>query len=173
MPAGNYADFAARLPMQSQICPLALSNGTFTFNHIGRSVVLCPNRLTGLVDWHLAPAGSEKVDCGLLPDLPDLTIKTHWLGAYLDAWRRGVAGATGHDLADSVQVQNVICAECNSVVEGLNQQVNMPARAGGPVTCSATASCKMPRAWEAAASVGSRYTKGYNPLSTCLGYLCT
>lgn len=56
----NYADFASRLPMPVQICPLTNLNATFTFKHIGRSLVLCPNPVTGLVDGVLEARGSER-----------------------------------------------------------------------------------------------------------------
>lgn len=159
--------------MTTQICPLNNLNGTFTFNHIGQAVLLCPDRSSGLVNWQLYPKGSEQLDCGSGVDLPDLTVKTHWLGAYLDSWRRALASATGDDLSTSVQIANTICSDCSGFFLDQNKQMNMPARGGGPVSCTAKASCNNRKAWDAAALVGHSYTKVYSPLSLCLGYMCT
>lgn len=168
----NYADFAARLPLPVQVCPTNLT-ATFSFYHVGRSLVLCPNPTTGLVDGVLEPRGSERLDCGVLSDVPDLTIRTHWLGSYFDAWRRHYVQATGLSLANDVRLQSVMCEACSLSFLSLAKQLNVPARAGGPVTCAVHANCNNRRAWDAAALVGSTYTKSYNPLSLCMTYICS
>jgi hypothetical protein len=169
----NYADFAARLPLPVQICPLTNASTTFSFYHIGRSLVLCPNPSTGLVDAVLEPRGSERLDCGILADVPDLSVRTHWLGSYLDAWRRHYAQATGMNLADDVRLRSVMCADCSLSFLNIAKQINVPARAGGPVTCAVHANCNNRRAWDAAALVDGTYMKSYNPLSVCMQYICS
>ncbi|KAF8058124.1 hypothetical protein HT031_005784 [Scenedesmus sp. PABB004] len=171
----NYADFAARLPAQAQACPLTHADGTtFGFRHVGRSLVLCPNPRSGLVDWALAPRGSETLSCGILADLPDLSVTTHWLGSYLDAWRRGFVAATGRSPAADPRLANVACSECSRTFMDRAAQANLPARAGGPVACSVSASCSRADAWDAAAALGGGASvKRFNPFSVCLGYQCT
>jgi pimeloyl-ACP methyl ester carboxylesterase len=170
----NYADFAARLPLPLQVCPLTNISATYSFYHIGRSLVLCPNPSTGLVDGVLEPRGSERLDCGILSDVPDLSIRTHWLGSYLDAWRRHYMQATGLELADDARLRSVMCEECSLTFLNIAKQINVPARAGGPVTCAVHANCSNRRAWDAAALVGSStYMKSYSPLSVCMQYLCS
>lgn len=198
----NFGDFASRLPMQTQICPSAariLSN--FEFRHVGRSVVLCPESATGLTNWRLSAEGSETLDCAHR-DPSDLTLTTHWLGPYLDAWRRAHATAypmnirkTPHltanvtmeatngttlamlqsvNLATDPCITSIMCEECSlSFPNDRNKQLNVPARAGGPIGCCTSASCSMQSAWDAVATIGAQITRTFNPLSVCSGYICT
>ncbi|KAF6261022.1 hypothetical protein COO60DRAFT_1459317 [Scenedesmus sp. NREL 46B-D3] len=106
---------------------------------------------TGLVNGVLEPRGSERLDCGILSDVPDLSVRTHWLGSYLDAWRQHYLQATGRSLAGDVHMGSIMCAECSLSFLNLAKQMNVPARAGRPVTCAVHASCNSRRAWDAVA----------------------
>lgn len=171
----NFADFASRLPMTRQICTSATLLGTFEFRHIGRALVLCPDAATGLANWHMFSNGSEVLDCGPRPDTPDFTVTTHWLGPYLDAWRRAHTSALAeYVLAEDPHVKSVLCDECSlSFPKDRDKQLNVPARAGGPIGCCTSASCSIRSAWNAVASVGDELTRSFNPQSTCTGYICT
>lgn len=170
----NYADVVARLPGQQQFCTSMALRRSFTFRHIGRSVLLCPDIETGLVDWRLRPNGTEVVDCGVQPDRPDIALNTHWLGAYFDAWRRGHASASGTDLGKDPYIKSVVCDECSlSFPHDHAKQLNVIARAGGPVGCSSAASCSRRDAWSAVADVGGEFAVRFNPASACVGYVCT
>jgi hypothetical protein len=172
----NFGDFASRLPMQTQFCPSAarlLSN--FQFRHVGRSLVLCPDSTTGLTDWHLYANGSEALNCGNdRPDAPDFTVTTHWLGPYLDAWRRAHAAALGIKLASDPLIASVICEACSlSFPNDRAKQLNVPARAGGPIGCCTSASCSQQSAWDAVVAIKAQVIRSFNPASVCRGYICT
>jgi hypothetical protein len=172
----NFGDFASRLPMQKQICPSAarlLSN--CQFRHVGRSLVLCPDAATGLTDWHLYANGSEALNCGTdRPDAPDFTVTTHWLGPYLDAWRRAHAAALGVKLASDPLIASVVCEACSlSFPNDRAKQLNVPARAGGPIGCSTSASCSQQSAWDAVVAIKAKVVRSFNPASVCRNYICT
>lgn len=170
----NFGDFASRLPMTSQVCTSARLISNFDFGHVGRAIVLCPDAQTGLTNWHLYPNGTEVLDCGPRPDAPDFTVSTHWLGSYLDAWRRAYTAVYNETLAEDIFVSSVMCSQCSlSFPEDRAKQLNVPARAGGPIGCSTTASCTEKPAWEAAALVGTQLTRSFNPASTCDKFTCT
>lgn len=170
----NHADFAVRLPMQMQPCPPAsplAPPGMHAFRHVGRSALLCPNTSSGLVEWHVDASGtSEELDCGRSSggDVPDLTVTTHWLGSYMDAWRRATS-----DMADTSGVASVMCDACALQYLDRDQQLNVPARAGGPVACGTSSSCNRLPAWQAATAVGTMVIKSFSPLSSCVTYVCS
>lgn len=170
----NYRDFASRLPMTWQVCTSLWLIGNFEFRHIGRAVVLCPDAQSGLAHWNLYPNGTEVLDCGSQDDTPDFSVMTHWLGAYLDAWRRAHTAAVTSALVSSPYITSVMCQQCSlSFPTDRAKQLNVPARAGGPVACCTTASCSQRSAWEAVAGVGSTLSRSYDPASTCDGFICT
>lgn len=170
----NYADFAARLPLQTQLCPLSTLTGVFQFAHVGQALLLCPNYRTGLVDWRISPSGTENLDCHMRPDPPDLTVTTHWLGSYLDAWRRGYASALNSYLNDDPRVLAVMCDECSlNFPLDRAKQLNVVARAGGPMGCSTSASCNKRTAFNAVAQIGDHFLRKFNPASICLTFVCT
>jgi hypothetical protein len=194
----NFADCAARLPRESQLCPVLSFRGpsSFEFRHVGQSVVLCPDASTGLTRWRLFRQGAENLDCGgssntsssssssssggdSTPDVPDISVTTHWLGSYFDAWRRGRAlalqGGRGNATRPHPLVAAVMCDECSLRLPlEPAKQLNVVARAGGPVGCSCSSSCSSSGAWEAATGVGDGLlSREFNPNSTCVGYLCT
>lgn len=175
----NFGDFASRLPRERQICTSATKLlSTFSFRHIGRAVVLCPDAGTGLTRWRLFQNGSETLDCGRTPDTPDYTVTTHWLGPYLDAWRRAHAamlpGASPIELATNPWITSVVCRECSlSFPDNKAKQLNVPARAGGPIGCCTSASCSLESAFDVVARVAGRVSRPFNPDSVCQGFICT
>lgn len=117
-------------------------------------------------------------------DTPDITVTTHWLGSYFDAWRRGATassaarggagGAPAVNLAVDPYVASVMCAQCSlSYPQDAAKQLNVIARAGGPVACSTSASCSQRQAWQAVAGIGDGESKPFNLGSTCAGYVCS
>lgn len=170
----NFADFASRLPMQSQLCTSSTILGSFEFRHVGRTLVLCPDTHTGLGNWRLYPQGSEWLDCSARPDVPDFTVSTHWLGPYMDAWRRAHTSVLKSDLSADPYVLSVLCEECSlSFPHDRNKQLNVPARAGGPIGCCTSASCSVQAAWSAVATIGEHLSRSFNPKSVCMSYICT
>lgn len=190
----NYQDFAVRLPGHTQMCavggsinPLTLEAYTlnqqvpFEFRHIGRLVLMCPNTQTGLTNWKLYPGGSENVDCGSnngvgssTSDEPDYSGGTHVLGAYFDAWRRGYFAYRHCALQTDPRLNAVMCGQCVGTEENIIYQMNGPARAGGPVTCSIDENCSKQDAFAAATAVGKGYSKRWGgSSSSCQAYRCT
>lgn len=178
----NFQDFAVRMPAQVQSCSvsglnLAGAAQPFAYAHVGRSLLMCPDAPTGLTQWRISPLGSDVIDCS--PNGPtDTTGATHMLGSYFDAWRRGHLLAKGSDLATDPRTLAVMCQECAyRVTPGLTalvRQLNVPARAGGPVTCGVSTSCSNQRAWNAATSVGRTYAAAWDSsLGVCTGFRCT
>jgi hypothetical protein len=174
----NAADFASRLPAQSQFCTSRRLGHHFEFAHVGQSVLLCPDTASGLVRWRLAPNGSETLDCSReRPDVPDITVTTHWLGSYFDAWRRGYALRSKEgpaSLATDPHIAAVNCDECSlSYPTDRAKQLNVPARSAGPIACSTPASCSSEAAWQVVAAAGDVVLRKWNASSTCAGYICT
>lgn len=114
-------------------------------------------------------------------DTPDISVTTHWLGSYFDAWRRGATaasaprgGAPATNLAVDPYVASVMCAQCSlSYPQDAAKQLNVIARAGGPVACSTSASCNQREAWQAAAGIGDGESAPFNPASSCQNYVCS
>ncbi|KAF6266166.1 Alpha/Beta hydrolase protein [Scenedesmus sp. NREL 46B-D3] len=185
----NTQDFAARLPYPVQACSinnqpsqpafidfnaLFATTARFTFAHVGRAVLMCPEPRSGLTYLHVYPQGSEVVDCGSGSDEVDASGATHQLGSYLDAWRRGYVARKGSNLANDPRLLSVLCWSCTHRTETVLEQIAVPARAGGPVTCAADASCSMQRAFAAATAVGNELVAPFSRgTSTCVGFVCS
>jgi hypothetical protein len=133
----------------------------------------------GLVHWLVSAAGSELTDCpgaGYDEAATDATFATHLLGAYFDNWRRGLVARTGDSLADNPALQSVLCQECTLLRPGSPPlaQLAVPARAGGPVTCSVDAACSHKLAWDAATALGDGHSMDYvGPMTMCSGFMCS
>lgn len=170
----NYGDFATRLPMERQVCTSSTTLvGAYEFRHVGRAVVMCPDNATGLAEWRLFANGTEEHDCGTTPEI-DLTVSTHWLGPYLDAWRRAHVAKFDSDLSTEPCITSVLCEQCSlSFPEDRAKQLNVPARAGGPIACCTSASCSLQSAWDAAVTIGPQLMRSFNPDSVCKGFICT
>lgn len=176
----NNLDFATRMPRQQQACStsggifnLLAPAGQFAYSHVGRSLLMCPSQ-NGLSMWIMSGLGSEQVSCpGTEAQDADGTAATHLLGAYFDAWRRGYYASTGDNLANDPRVTGVLCEQCTMRRGTRLTQIAVPARAGGPVTCSVDASCTSQVAWNAATAVQQTYTVKFGGLSLCNGYICS
>ncbi|WIA16164.1 hypothetical protein OEZ85_012879 [Tetradesmus obliquus] len=185
----NNQDFASRMPYPVQDCnidniaagPAALFNlnslfastARFEFAHVGRAVLMCPDPRTGLTDFRMFPRGSEVVDCTATADEVDASGATHQLGSYFDAWRRGYAASRGSNLATDPRVQSVLCNACAQRAETVLEQLAVPARPGGPVTCGADASCSVQRAFAAATALGNELVSPFGRGgSSCVGFVC-
>lgn len=64
----NYLDFAVRVPAASQSCSigsmsLQADTGRFDYAHVGRAVLMCPEKDTGLTQFRVSPYGTETLDC--------------------------------------------------------------------------------------------------------------
>uniref|UniRef100_A0A383VAG6 Fungal lipase-type domain-containing protein n=1 Tax=Tetradesmus obliquus TaxID=3088 RepID=A0A383VAG6_TETOB len=181
----NFRDFASWLPQQTQDCSAggglsALVAARGQYAHVGRSLVQCPAPSGGLVQWKLYASGSENLECGPGKDSADMSIATHMLGAYFDAWRRGHLASKGSDPADDIRTAAVLCQECVDLKNARKFRLTRvnpflsfpPARAGGPVTCFNSDNCRVQRAWTAATSLGSTSTAAVVMLTGCSGYMC-
>lgn len=197
----NYQDFAVRLPEPQQRCslggsidPLTLEaytmndSGLFDYKHIGRAMLMCPVAQTGLTEWRIYPGGSDNVDCGVrkgaqglsIPDEADYSGGTHVLGSYFDAWRRGYLATKRNNLASDPRVTGVMCQQCavkpNNVLGTFSLQVNqmnVPARSSGPVTCALSEQCNKEAAFYTPAAVGRGFSVQWaGPLSWCSAYTC-
>jgi hypothetical protein len=185
----NTQDFATRLPYPVQDCnidsqpisptvlnlnALFASTARFEFVHVGRAVLMCPDPRSGLTDLRMFAKGSEAVDCGTGADEVDASGATHQLGSYFDAWRRGYVANRGSNLANDPRVLSVMCSACTQRAETLLEQIAVPARPGGPVTCGADASCSVQRAFAAATAVGSELVAPFSRgSSSCVGFVCS
>jgi hypothetical protein len=185
----NNQDFATRLPYPVQDCNIDIqattpsllnlnalfaSTARFEFAHVGRAVLMCPDPRSGLTDFRMFPRGSEAVDCGSGADEVDASGATHQLGSYFDAWRRGYVANKGSNLANDPRVLSVLCNACMQRAETLLEQIAVPARPGGPVTCGADASCNVPRAFAAATAVGNELVAPFSrSASSCVGFVCS
>lgn len=173
----NYLDFAVRVPMPMQSCSLGslslnAATGRFGYSHVGRAVLMCPERDSGLTQFSVSPQGSDNLDC-LGSDEVDATGATHQMGSYFDAWRRGHLKLKGTDLASDVRVQAVLCQGCTVHTARFKmEQVRDPARAGGPVTCAVDASCSSHAAFAAALSVGNITAPRADNTTVCKLYMC-
>jgi hypothetical protein len=176
----NHLDLATRVPRQQQACStsggiLNLLGPTtkFAYSHVGRSLLICPAS-NGFSTWTVHGLGSEVVDCpGADSQEPDGTGATHSLGAYFDAWRRGYTQSTGNNLADDARVAAVLCDQCTMRRGTRLAQIAVPARAGGPVTCSVGASCISQAAWQSVTAVQQAYTVKFGGMSVCNGFICS
>jgi hypothetical protein len=185
----NTQDFAARMPYPVMECSTSgqtVSNTLIDFNalfattarfayaHVGRAVLLCPDAKSGLTEWRLSPQGSEVVDCGSGADEVDASGATHQLGSYFDAWRRGYFASKGTNLANDPRVMAVLCRSCTQRMETILEQIAVPARPGGPVTCGADASCRLQAAFAAATAVGNATVAPFSRgASRCVGFICS
>lgn len=175
----NYQDFAVRVPEKTQRCSiggasLTADTAQFTFAHVGQSLLMCPDYKTGLVQWWLKPEGSENIDCGTRGDPVDASGTTHQIGSYFDAWRRAYLNIKGDNLAYDPRVQAVLCQACTHKAGNLLEQLGVPARPGGPVTCFIDAGCSMQKAFDAATAVGRSYTMQWSPaIAKCNGFICS
>ncbi|KAF8055733.1 cation/proton exchanger 4 [Scenedesmus sp. PABB004] len=174
----NYQDFAVRVPARDQACSrggssLSAETQRFDFAHVGRQLLMCPDPVSGLTRWSLAPGGSEDVDCGGGAGV-DASGATHQLGSYFDAWRRGHLAARGSDLAGDPRVAAVLCEACALRAATRLEQIAAPARPGGPVTCALDASCTVRRAFDAATAVGRGiYATAWSAApTTCRAFMC-
>lgn len=132
---------------------------------------MCP-AMNGLGLWTIAGMGSEVVECP--NDQADGSGATHLLGAYFDSWRRGYyARYGGASLANDPRVVAVLCDQCTMRRGTRLGQIAVPARAGGPVTCSVDASCTDEVAWNSVTSVRQTATVKFGGMSVCNGYMCS
>lgn len=172
----NYKDFAVRLPRQIEECSAGgvavLLTETNQYSHVGRSLLMCP-AASGLTQWNVYPAGSERTDCGPGQDGADTSGATHLLGSYFDAWRRGYLASYGSDLAKDRRTAAVVCEQCTDTRLTRLLQANVPARAGGPVTCFNDAACQSQKAWDATTAVAKTFSAVWGPLYVCNGFLCS
>lgn len=175
----NYADFAARVPREQQACStsggilnLLAPTATFSYAHVGRSLLMCPSR-SGLSTWTLGAFGSEAVDCPGSNGDYDGSAATHLLGSYFDSWRRGYYARTKRNLAEDPRLTSVLCQQCTMRRGTRLTQIAVPARAGGPITCGVDASCTSPVAWDAVTAVKQTSTVKFGGLSVCNGYICS
>lgn len=178
----NHLDFATRVPHQQQACSntggifnLLAPTSQFAYAHVGRSLMMCPSS-NGLGAWTESGMGSEVVDCAdasTAPSESDGSGATHLLGSYFDAWRRGHYTAHGTSLADDIRVKAVLCEECTMRRALPLAQIAVPARAGGPVTCTVDASCTNQVAWNVVTAVQQVYTAGFSEQSVCNGFMCS
>lgn len=153
----------------------------YDYQHVGRQVVMCPNTTTGLTEWEIYPTGSNDVGCGTtqggqgaMSDGDDFSGGTHVLGNYFDAWRRGYLRYKGTNLAADSRVLAVMCQQCTVATGSILDQIQAPARAGGPVTCVGDADCNQQKAYAAAVAVGNGYSaKWAGKSSVCQAYTCT
>jgi pimeloyl-ACP methyl ester carboxylesterase len=173
----NHLDFAVRVPSSIQSCSLGsmslrAETGRFDYAHVGRAVLLCPERDTGLTEFRVSPLGSDDLDC-FANDEVDATASTHQLGSYFDAWRRGYMKYKGHNLSKDVRVEAVMCSGCTVNTQRFKrEQLRCPARAGGPVTCTVDAACSSAAAFGATLAVGSITPFRSANMTTCQAYLC-
>jgi len=176
----NYLDFAVRVPATQQSCSLGsmslgAETGWFEYAHVGRSVLMCPEKDTGLTQFRIAPQGSEGLDC-FGNDEVDATAATHQLGSYFDAWRRGHVKYAGATHADDIRVRAVLCQGCvpHTGARFRMEQFRCPARAGGPVTCTVDATCTNDVAFAASLSVGNiTAARLFSNLTSCNAHMCT
>lgn len=174
----NYMDFAVRVPAALQSCSmgsmsLGAETGRFDYSHVGRAVLMCPDKNTGLTQFRVSPRGTDNLDC-FGSDDPDATAATHQLGSYFDAYRRGYLNHAGSNLANDLRVRAVLCQGCTvSTLRYKMEQVRTPARAGGPVTCTVDATCSSAAAFAASLSVGSITPASYDNSTTCQAFMCS
>jgi hypothetical protein len=184
----NTQGFAVRLPAPVMECSttyqstvptmffgaLMASTARFVFAHVGRAVLMCPEPRSGLTEWRMFPQGSEVVDCCSGSDEVDASGATHQLGSYFDAWRRGYLASKGTNLANDTRVMSVLCRSCTQRMETILEQIAVPARPGGPVTCGADASCSVQAAFAAATAVGGELVAPFSRGALrCVGFLCS
>lgn len=188
----NYQDFASQLPQPMQTCSSRGNSNLFTleafasntaqyeYRHVGRQMLMCPNSQTGLTEWKISPKGSDNVACdpkspnGGYPDEIDFSASTHMLGSYFDAWRRGYLAYQGNNLASDSRVLAVMCQQCTVATNMALEQMNLPARAGGPVTCAVDTQCSRQDAFLAAATVGKWVNVRWSgQTSSCNAFKCT
>jgi hypothetical protein len=184
----NTQDFAARLPSPVSECSTAYqsadptmvfgalmaSTARFAYAHVGRAVLMCPEPRSGLTEWRMFPRGSEVVDCSPGSDQVDASGATHQLGSYFDAWRRGYLASKGTNLANDTRVMSVLCRSCTKRMDTVLEQIALPARPGGPVTCGLDASCSVQTAFAAATAVGGELVAPFSRGALrCVGFLCS
>jgi hypothetical protein len=173
----NHMDFAVRVPQQQQSCALGsyslrAETGQFNYAHVGRAVLMCPVRETGLTEFRISPQGSEVLDC-FGPNVVDATAATHQLGSYFDAWRRGYYKHAGDTLAGDLRVRAVLCHGCAvNTARYRMEQLRCPARAGGPVTCAVDATCSSDTAFGVSLAVGNISAVRQGSAHTCQAYMC-
>jgi hypothetical protein len=176
----NHLDFATRVPRQQQACStsggilnLLAPTAQFAYSHVGRSLLMCPAK-NGLSLWVVAGLGTDTIDCpGAEGQDPDGSGATHLLGSYFDSWRRGYFASTGQTLAEDLRIAGVLCEQCTMRRGTRLTQIAVPARAGGPVTCSIDASCTSQAAWESVTAVQRTSTVKFGGASVCNGYICS
>jgi pimeloyl-ACP methyl ester carboxylesterase len=162
-------DWASTLPAQVQVC-LPTTGGTgasFTFGHVGRSVLLCTSSvLEGLQRARPSPTGTE----GRCNTLDPTQFDSHLMSHYFDGWLRA-----WYDLNKSFAIANhpiMLALRCRDCVSPPGRAIlglpdNLPIRGTALVTCATPGSCVRRNSWQAVTMLRTTPLVPYSPLRLC------